>query len=138
MKNNVQQNLERPSALREIKNTFKNREKETIIASAIIVLLSLFLSGLAYQYLNYMLRKVRHIYVGSSIKYGLTNWWALSLLLAVGMFYGFYRYIRMKPKHLIQTKTNYIRSETGTYGDAHYQTPEELEKDFDIYDKIAD
>ena len=67
---------------------------------------------------------------------GVVFWFSLIVvILTVGITYKLYR----SKKHLIRDEDrNFLISENGTYGNAHFQTDKEIEEHFNIYDSIGD
>lgn len=73
------------------------------------------------------------------IDYGLFKWWGLSIILWIlFLFLSFKIYRSIRKTYSKNYDDNYLKSKNKTFGGAHFQTREEIEKNCNIYKQIEE
>lgn len=111
---------------REFIKDLKDLGVKKYIYAIITAILSVFLSGLSYQSLRFLLSG-KTIYILSSFKYGIFKTHIISLVFFILFLVAGYRVYRsLKRNFLVNYKDNYYTSKKNTYGSSHFQTEEEM------------
>lgn len=130
----------------EIYDELKEHKKGTIIFLICNVMLAIILSGLSQMLLNNILYAIHFPYatakyhgIRTLIGLGLLkHFWLALIFYILGCVLGF-RVFRMHRKTYVKNyDDNYLKSKHETYGGAHFQTKEEMEEHFNVYDDIED
>lgn len=135
---NRQNGLESQNPISEIKRTFRGTLIPSLIMLVVAFLIGTFLSGLVYQYIGYTFGKMRRFNLINSFAYGLSKTMLVSIMFTLGIYYCYYKVLRIRGKNRVDYETGIVRSENETFGGAHWQTDDELKENFTVSKKIAD
>lgn len=130
--------IDKISPVFELQEDLKGKPVQVIISILASLLAASFTSGLLCQlWLNIMTDHFRFGLL-NSFYYGF-KWWGVTLLLMLANMYAIFRIYRILKKNYAKNyDDNYLKSDKETYGGAHFQTEEELKKNFSIYDSIEE
>lgn len=130
----------------EVYDELKEHKRGVILFAILNFFLSVFLSGLTQMWVNNVVHSLNpkvapHHYSGikGMLRFAIFKWWWLAIIFyLLGCVFAF-RIFRMYRKTYEKNyDDNYLKSKHETYGGAHFQTKEELEEHFNIYEDIED
>ena len=132
------------SPLHELWDELRDHLKITIALLCLNVLLSILGAGSIVLFLNHLMRtigiKTREIPLSlwNLLAGGLSKWWLMLLLFFFLCLLEFKLFRSVKKNYVKNYDDNYLKSKRETFGGAHFQTEEELEENFDIYEDVRD
>ena len=129
----------------EVYDELKEHKKGVAAFALLNVFLSIFLSGvvqmLGCNVLHAINPKISKSYSGikAIMRLAIFKWWWLAILLYILGCVIAFRVFRMFRKTYVKNyDDNYLKSKHETYGGAHFQTKEEMEERFNVYEDIED
>lgn len=142
--------IDKINPIYEIRENFEGKGRVVIIYLIVSLVISDFISGLLYQWFynifsdigitrNYGYRSL-DIGILDSFKYGIKAWYLTLILFLIICKLSFRIFRALKKDYVKNYDDNYLKSNKETYGGAHFQTKEEMEKNgtFKIYKSIEE
>lgn len=128
----------------ELYDELKEHKLATVFVLLANVITSIILAGMTHILCNGIITMVSHnvrkisLTLRNCISYGFKDWWLALIIFFLLCYVTFRMYRSLRKTYKKNYKDNYLKSKKETYGGAHFQDDEELQKNFNIYDSIED
>lgn len=127
------------SPTHELYEDLKGNKKNVISCIIISFIIADFFSGFIYYLFARIFDKRMKLIIANCFTHGITKTLWLTLILAILLCIMCFKVYRSQKKDYIKNyEDNYLKSTKETYGGAHFQTDEELRKNFGAYKSIED
>lgn len=129
--------IDKVSPFNELREDFSRSPGSFIGAILAAFAIGDFVSGMLVQLWRWLFNTRKKIGIINALTYGISDGFVMTVIFSLIALYGFFRLYRATRKNYVRNyDDNYLISEKETYGGAHFQTKEELEENFEIYDSI--